>query len=122
MQADVYDIRTEEPEISKYERIGIVSGISAFQKGKPLMQYLRKNLPDRKEVFVIYTYGVYRTGYANDMRELLTVTDSVFLGEYGCLGFDSFGPFKVFGPALEEISVGQEIRECAGHIIRMLEV
>lgn len=122
MQADVYDIRTEEPEISEYERIGIVSGISAFQEGKPLMQYLHKNLPDRKEVFVIYTYGVYRTGYANDMRELLTVTDSVFLGEYGCLGFDSFGPFKVFGPALEEVSVGREIRECAGHIIRMLEL
>ncbi len=122
MQADVYDIRTEEPEISKYERIGIVSGISAFQKGKPLMQYLRKNLPDRKEVFVIYTYGAYRTGYAGDMRELIAVTNSVFLGEYGCLGFDSFGPFKVFGPALEEVSVGQEIRECAGHIIRMLEL
>ena len=122
MQADVYDIRTEEPEISDYERIGIISGIYAFQKEEPLMQYLRKNLPDGKEVFVIYTYGIYRTGYANDMRELITVKDSVLLGEYGCLGFDSFGPFKVFGPAPEEVSAAQEIRKCAGHIIRMFEL
>lgn len=121
MQVDVYDISVEQPDISEYDRIGIVSGNSAFQLKKPLMKYLSENLPEGKEVFIIYAYGVYRTGCMCEHRAMIMDKESVFLGEYGCLGFDTFGPFKVFGHNLEDSDVEQELRKCAKYMIQLLE-
>ena len=69
------------------------------------MKYLSENLPEGKEVFIIYAYGVYRTGCMCEHRAMIMDKGSVFLGEYGCLGFDTFGPFKVFGHNLEDIGI-----------------
>ncbi len=121
MQVDVYDISVEQPDISEYDRIGIVSGHNAFQSRKPLMKYLGENLPEGKEVFIIYAYGVYRTGCRCEHRALIIEKGSVFLGEYGCLGFDSFGPFRVFGHNLEDSDTERELRKCAKYIIELLE-
>ena len=44
MKADVFDISKEIPDLSCYDRIGIVSGINAFQAGKPLIKQLKEKL------------------------------------------------------------------------------
>lgn len=122
MQVDIYDISEEQPDISEYDRIGIVSGISVLQYGKPLEKYIRDNLPQGKEIFIIYAYGTYLAGTMGAFREMLLMKESVLLGEYGCLGFDTFGPFKVFGSNLKESDVEQELREYAKYIIQLLEI
>lgn len=122
MRVDVYDISVEQPDISEYDRIGIISANDAFQMGKPLMKYIRENLPSGKEVFVIYAHGVYRTGCIGEHRAIIAEKECIFLGEYGCLGFDSFGPFKVFGQNLENSTFEQELRKCAKIIIQLLEM
>ena len=74
-----------------------------------------------KEIFIIYAYGTYLAGTMGAFREMLLMKESVLLGEYGCLGFDTFGPFKVFGHNLEDSDVEQELRKCAKYMIQLLE-
>ena len=62
-----------------------------------------------KEVFALYTCGQDRASYTKDIKALVERKHGTYLGEYGCLGFDTFGPFKLVGglqkghPTEEEI-------------------
>ena len=44
-------------ELSKYDAIGVASGIYAGRFNSELMEYLREKLPGDKKVFAIYTYA-----------------------------------------------------------------
>ncbi|MBQ7765773.1 MAG: hypothetical protein IJ397_02890 [Lachnospiraceae bacterium] len=122
MKYDIFDISKEIPDLSCYDRIGIVSGIHTFQAGKPLIKQLKEKLPERKEVFVIYAYGVYQAEYSGTIRELISAKESILLGEFGCIGFDGFGPFKVSGTTQTEPALEYELKECAKHIIELLSI
>lgn len=41
--------------------------------------------------------GVEKPGYTKAVREVLADKNATVLGEYGCLGFNTFGPFKLIG-------------------------
>lgn len=56
-----------------------------------------KQLLDGKDVFFIYTYGAKKSGYTNAIRESLSDANARILGEYGCYGYNTFGPFKLIG-------------------------
>ena len=118
--ADIYDVSKSVPDLSRYQRLGIVTGIYALEKKNAMIKYLQDNLPYEKEIFVVYTYGVYRAGYNQELHKLLAERRSIYLGEYGCLGFSSFGPFKVAGNALESAELEQELKKCAKFIIDLL--
>ena len=61
------------------------------------------------KVFGIFTYGNYSDKYANEIKAIAEEKGCKWLGEYGCKGFDTFGPFKLVGglqkghPTEEEI-------------------
>ena len=84
-------------ELNEYDYIGIASGIYFGKLAKPLMEYLREKLPSGKSIFAIYTCGTKSDKYTNELKELARQKNCVYHGEYGCLGFDTFGPFKLVG-------------------------
>ena len=88
---------TKVAELESYECIGVASGVYYSKFAKPLMEYLESHLPIDKEVFAIYTYGKESDSYTKDVKNLVKEKHGVFLGEYGCYGFDTFGPFKLVG-------------------------
>ena len=100
---------TKVAELDGYDRIGIASGIYYSKFAKPLMEYLATHLPEGKEVFALYTCGQMRASYTKDIKALVEEKKGTYLGEYGCFGFDTFGPFKLVGglqkghPTEEEI-------------------
>ena len=100
---------TKVAELEGYDRIGIASGIYYSKFAKPLMEYLATHLPEGKEVFALYTCGKMWSGYTKDVKALVEKKKGSYLGEYACLGFDTFGPFKLVGglqkghPTEEEI-------------------
>lgn len=100
---------TKVAELNGYDRIGIASGIYYSKFAKPLMEYLATHLPEGKEVFALYTCGQMRASYTKDVKALVEEKEGSYLGEYACLGFDTFGPFKLVGglqkghPTAEEI-------------------
>lgn len=100
---------TKTFDLSSYDRIGFASGIYYSRFHKLLLQFAESNLPENKDVFFLYTYGAEKQGYTAAITEVVKKHSANILGEYGCFGFNTFGPFKLIGgiakghPTTEEL-------------------
>lgn len=90
---------TDNPttDLSAYDRIGFASGIYYSKFQKTLLKYAHEYMPNGKETFFIYTYGAEKNGYTNAIKEAVIKHNAKILGEFGCFGFNTFGPFKIIG-------------------------
>ena len=84
-------------DLSVYNRIGFASGIYYSKFQKALLKYAEEHMPEGKETFFIYTYGAEKKGYTNAIKEAVSKHNAKVLGEFGCFGFNTFGPFKLIG-------------------------
>lgn len=82
---------------SDFDLIGLASGIYYQKFHKDILDSAGKNLPIGKKVFFLYTCGVKRNSYTDAIRQVAEAKKAQILGSYGCLGFDTFGPFKLVG-------------------------
>ena len=92
---DITENRIED--LSQYDRIGIASGIYFGKVNKELIEYIKKDLPHAISVFALYTYGNKSDKYTKELKAIAEEKGCKYLGEYGCFGFDTFGPFKLMG-------------------------
>lgn len=90
---------TDSPaaDLGGYDRIGFASGIYYSKFHKTLLKYAEENLPAGKPVFFLYTCGAEKEGYTSAIAEIAKRKNAEILGSYGCLGLDTFGPFKLIG-------------------------
>lgn len=97
-------------DLSGYDAVGFASGIYYSRFQKDVLRFAKENLPQNAKVFFIYTYGMMRRGYTRAIRDIAREKNATVLGEYGCQGFNTFGPLKLIGgmskdhPNQEEIS------------------
>lgn len=84
-------------DISQYDRIGFASGIYYGSFSKQLLSFAEENLPKGKAVFYIATYGTKKPSYYRAISKIAESKGCKEIGRYGCLGFDTFGPFKLVG-------------------------
>lgn len=82
---------------SEFDLIGFASGIYYQKFHKDILNSAKNNLPTGKKVFFLYTCGVKRNSYTDSIRQVAEAKKAQILGSYGCLGFDTFGPFKLVG-------------------------
>ena len=82
---------------SDFDLIGFASGIYYQKFHKDILDSAENNLPTGKKVFFLYTCGVKRNSYTDAIRQVAEAKKAQILGSYGCLGFDTFGPFKLVG-------------------------
>ena len=93
---DVTESRTID--LKDFDCIGFASGIYFSSFAKQVLSFAEKNLPDNKNVFFIGTCGVKSpVVYFDAIRKIASTKNCCELGTYLCLGFDTFGPFKVIG-------------------------
>lgn len=86
-----------EVELAEYDCIGFASGI-AYGKFYPrMLKLMEECLPEGKKVFFLYTCGTKQPTYTNAASRIAREKNCEILGEYGCLGFDTYGPFKLVG-------------------------
>ncbi len=90
-------MQTPAPDLRGFERIGFASGIYYSKFHKSVLKIAKENLPDGKDVFFLYTYGAEKKGYTAAIIDAVLPHKAHILGEYGCFGFDTFGPFKLVG-------------------------
>jgi hypothetical protein len=96
-------------KLEGYDCIGFASGIyfSRFQKQ---VLAAAQAMPVGKKAFFLCTYGSPGAHHLDAITTVAKSRDAEILGSYGCLGFDTFGPFKLVGglakghPTAEEIS------------------
>lgn len=85
------------PDLEGYDRIGFASGIYYSKFHKKLLKIATERLPSGKQTFFVYTYGAKKNGYTSAIAEAVKLRDAQILGEFGCFGFNTFGPFKLIG-------------------------
>lgn len=88
---------TPEADLSGYDAVGFASGIYYSKFHKSVLQFAEKNLPNMSKVFFLYTYGAEKKGYTDAITKVVDLKGAEILGEYGCYGFNTFGPFKLIG-------------------------
>lgn len=89
--------KTDTADLTPYDLIIFASGIYFSQFEKRVMAFMEKNLPAGKNTALLYTYGAKRDSYTKKITEAIQQKGSTVIGSYGCLGFDTFGPFKLVG-------------------------
>ena len=104
---------TEQPsaDLSAYDRIGLASGIYYNSFSKQLLEFAEKHLPEKKEVFYIYTHGAPKGMFLNAVRKIAEQKHCREIGSYHCLGFDTFGPFILVGGIAKGHPTEEEIKE-----------
>ena len=97
-------------DLSSFDRIGFASGIYYGSFARQIISFASAHLPENKDVFYIYTHGAPKGGFLKSIREVAEKKHCRELGHYHCLGFDTFGPFRLVGgiakghPTEEEIA------------------
>lgn len=110
-------LETPNYDLSGYDAIGFASGIYYSKFHKSVLQFAQKNLPENKKVFFLFTYGAEKAGYTSAITKAVQGKNAEILGEYGCFGFNTFGPFKLIGgmakghPTAEELSAAVKFYE-----------
>ena len=83
--------------LDQYDRIGFASGIY-FSKFSPVVvNFARQYLPEGREVFFVYTYGAPKVSLPRNITAAVKEKGCRILGQFGCRGYDTFGPFKLIG-------------------------
>ena len=97
-QVDLIDVTTRQTvQLEKYDCIGFASGIYYGKFHESVLNFARQYLTEGKSVFFVCTYGAYRPGYTKAIRQIISEKACTVLGEFGCKGYDTFGPFKLVG-------------------------
>ncbi|MDO4276239.1 MAG: flavodoxin domain-containing protein [Eubacteriales bacterium] len=100
-------------ELSDYDLIGIASGIAFGKYYKNVAALAAKSLPEKKDVFLIFTSGNGSKEYGTDMEKLCEKKQCRVVGKYGCSGFDTVGPFKLIGGVSKGHPTSDEIAGAA---------
>lgn len=88
---------TTSAPLEEYDLIGFASGIYYSKFHKSVLQFAEEHLPEGKKVFFVYTCGSDKKSYTSAIRKIAAEKHAEILGEFGCPGYDTFGPFKLVG-------------------------
>lgn len=109
---DLIDVTaTKTADLSGYDCVGFASGIYYGAFAKQIQAFAAENLPEEKPVFLIETCGAPRKGYFSAMEKIAAEKNCNVIGKYECLGFDTFGPFKLIGGLQKGHPTEDEIRK-----------
>lgn len=92
---DATEVKTAD--LTGFDMVGFASGIYYSKFHKSVLEFAQQNLPDGKPVFFLYTYGAEKQGYTKAISDAVATHNAKIIGEYGCFGFNTFGPFKLIG-------------------------
>ena len=104
---------TEQPsaDLSGYDRIGFASGIYYNSFAKQLLSFAQDCLPEKKDVFYLFTHDAPKGVFLTSIRKIAEQKQCREIGAYHCLGFDTFGPFKLVGGIAKGHPTEKEIKE-----------
>lgn len=92
-----YALTYIQSNLQEYETVGFASGIDFGKFYREIEAFAKDNLPEKKKVFFLYTCAMERKGFTDSMKEIALEKEDTILGEYGCKGYNTYGPWKVVG-------------------------
>ncbi|WP_300365166.1 flavodoxin family protein [uncultured Subdoligranulum sp.] len=95
---DLIDVTARRAvQLEGYDCIGFASGVYALHLHKSVVAFARQYLPQGKPVFFVCTYGAARGSATRELADIAREKNCRVLGEFGCKGYDTFGPFRLVG-------------------------
>ena len=91
------NVKEEDIALEEYDLIGIASGIAYSKFYKEIEQVVKEKMPEGKNAFLMYTCGKPGQDFAKSIKNTLLLKKCNVLGTYCCKGYDTYGPFKLFG-------------------------
>ena len=89
--------KVHEKDLREYGLIGFASGIFFTKFSEQVLNFARVNLQANKKVFFIATAGNPIKGNFNSIAGIVKEKSCNEVGRFQCKGFDTYGPFKLFG-------------------------
>ena len=114
--------KQQEADLSVYDLIGFASGIDFGKFYDPVEQFLEKNLPENKQVFFLYTCAKVSNRFTETIKTAARKKGAVILGEYGCRGFNTYGPWKIIGGMNKGHPTQEEITEAVRFFESILQI
>ena len=97
-EVELIDITTRQAvRLEDYDAVGFASGVYFGKIHDSIPAFARQYLPQGKPVFLVCTYGGAKGTGAKALSEIAKEKGCPVLGEFGCKGYDTFGPFKLVG-------------------------
>lgn len=122
---DTIDVKSlskqEVPDLSDYPLIGVASGIYYSEIDKGLARCVSECLQKQDHVFGLITYGGKNKWYGKDIDGICRMKQAVFMGIYGCAGFDNWGPFKLVGGLQQGHPTQEEIDGCVSWYNKLVD-
>ncbi|WP_130868513.1 flavodoxin family protein [Intestinimonas massiliensis (ex Afouda et al. 2020)] len=97
-EIDLIDVTTRQAvRLETYNCIGFASGVYFGEFHDGVLTFARQYLPQGKPVFFVCTYGGAKGAGTKSLAEIAKEKGCPVLGEFGCKGYDTFGPFRLVG-------------------------
>ena len=106
-------------DLSQYDLIGFASGIDFGKFYDCIEKFMIQNLPEYKQVFFLYTCANVKNTFTKSVKSIASYKKAIVLGEYGCKGYNNYGPLKLIG-GMNKINPSQEEIACAIKFVRSL--
>ena len=84
-------------DLSGYDLIGFASGIDFGRFYDSVEQFLDDDLPAGKRVFFLYTCAKVSSRFTATIKEKALKKEAIIMGEFGCRGFNTYGPWQLIG-------------------------
>ena len=101
--ANKYDItqidatKEKNTDLTEFDLIGFASGIDFGKFYEVVEQFLVDNLDENKKVFFLYTCAKDNGKFTQSIKEKALEKHADIMGEYGCRGYNTYGPLKLIG-------------------------
>ena len=113
-EIDTLDVKAlgknEYPDLHEYHLIGVATGIYYSEIDKDMARVLTNVLQPQDKVFGLMTYGGKNKWYGKDIDGICRMRQAIFMGVYGCPGFDTWGPFKLAGGVQRDTRPPRKLR------------
>ena len=86
-----------------------------------LARVLANTLCEGQQVFALMTYGGKDKWYGKDIDGLCRMRKANFLTSYGCLGYDTWGPYKFMGGIWKDRPNDEDIQGAVAHYQRLMD-
>ena len=102
-------LKCHQADLSEFDLIGFASGIDFGNFYDPVEQFLVNHLPQGKRVFFLYTCAKVRRHFTDSIKAAAAKKEAIVAGEYGCKGWNTYGPLKFIGGMNQKHPSAQEI-------------
>lgn len=117
LDIDIFDIQQNtNVDMSKYDIIGIATGIYAFKPHKLIYKFLQENKNLPKKAISICTSGSGSQKFLDKLSNVLKENGLDVLDSFTCKGYDTFGPFKLVGGIAKGHPTAQDIENATKFI------